>query len=86
MKVLRLHGTKDFRLHDESRPEPSPGESLVLDSEERTAAKNGNTNVLSIVSGDFVELDPGGATLTYQDATSGDPQASLVVKWRDRWV
>jgi L-iditol 2-dehydrogenase len=29
MKVLRLHGTQDFRLHDESRPEPGPGESLV---------------------------------------------------------
>jgi L-iditol 2-dehydrogenase len=29
MKVLRLHGTQDFRLHDESRPEPGPGESLI---------------------------------------------------------
>jgi L-iditol 2-dehydrogenase len=29
MKVLRLHGTQDFRLHNESRPEPGPGESLV---------------------------------------------------------
>jgi L-iditol 2-dehydrogenase len=29
LKVLRLHGTQDFRLHDELRPEPGPGESLV---------------------------------------------------------
>jgi len=64
----------------------NPGESLALDSEERTAVKNGVTNVLSFVSGEFVELDPGGATLTYQDETGGGPQASLAVKWRDRWV
>lgn len=29
MKVLRLHGTQDFRLHDEAKPEPGAGESLL---------------------------------------------------------
>jgi L-iditol 2-dehydrogenase len=29
MKVLRLHGEGDLRLHDEPDPVPSPGESLV---------------------------------------------------------
>ncbi len=29
MKVLRLHGVQDLRLHDEPVPEPGPGESLL---------------------------------------------------------
>lgn len=29
MKVLRLHGAKDLRLHEEPEPHPSPGESLL---------------------------------------------------------
>jgi len=29
MKVIRLHGPKDLRLHDEPEPEPGPGEALV---------------------------------------------------------
>ena len=29
MKVIRLHGPKDLRYHDEPEPEPGPGEALV---------------------------------------------------------
>jgi L-iditol 2-dehydrogenase len=29
MKVARLHGPRDVRLHDEPRPDPGPGEVLV---------------------------------------------------------
>jgi L-iditol 2-dehydrogenase len=29
VKVLRLHGAGDLRLHDEPRPEPGPGEDLL---------------------------------------------------------
>lgn len=29
MKVLRLHGTRDLRLHDEPAPDPDDGEALV---------------------------------------------------------
>ena len=29
MRVLRLHGKGDLRLHEEERPEPRPGETLV---------------------------------------------------------
>jgi len=29
MKVIRLHGPKDLRYHDEREPEPGPGEALV---------------------------------------------------------
>ena len=29
MKVARLHGPGDLRLHDEPRPTPGPGETLV---------------------------------------------------------
>lgn len=29
MKVLRLHGAKDLRLHEEPKPVPGPGESLI---------------------------------------------------------
>jgi len=29
MKVARLHGRRDVRLHEEPRPEPGPGEALV---------------------------------------------------------
>lgn len=29
MRVLRLHGRRDIRLHDEPRPEPGPGEVLI---------------------------------------------------------
>jgi len=29
VRVLRLHGTGDLRLHDEERPRPGPGETLV---------------------------------------------------------
>ena len=29
MKTLRLHGIQDIRLHNESKPEPGPGEVLV---------------------------------------------------------
>lgn len=29
MKVLRLHGAGDLRLHEEPKPEPGPGESLL---------------------------------------------------------
>jgi hypothetical protein len=62
------------------------GETLSLDSENRTAVKNGSTNVLSSVSGDFIELEPGTANIEYSDSTAGGPTASLLVKWRDRWV
>jgi L-iditol 2-dehydrogenase len=29
MRIARLHGQKDLRLHDEARPRPGPGEVLV---------------------------------------------------------
>ena len=29
MKVARLHGVRDLRLHDEPEPEPKPGESIM---------------------------------------------------------
>jgi len=62
------------------------GETLELDAENRTATKNGATNVLTSVSGDFIELEPGTANLQYSDSTPGGPAASLEVRWRDRWV
>ena len=63
-----------------------PLSAMELDSENRTATKNGTTNALASVSGDFIELDPGEASIEYSDATVGGPTATLEVKWRDRWV
>jgi hypothetical protein len=62
----------------------SGGAILELDSEERTAL-SGTTNLLSSVTGDFVELPPGGATLTCSDG-SPTHSGSIQVFWRDRWV
>ena len=35
MRVARLHGLRDVRLHEEDRPQPGPGEALVRASRAR---------------------------------------------------
>lgn len=62
------------------------GDVLELDSENQSATKNGDTNVLSSTSGDFVQLSPGSPVLEYSDENAAGRGASLVVTWRDRWV
>jgi len=62
------------------------GELIELDGEKRTATKNGTENVLNDISGEFVELTPDSAALTYTDSSTPAPNATLLVKWRDRWV
>ncbi len=63
-----------------------PGDKLAIDSEARTATKNGTENVLNATSGEFPELAPASASIEYSDETVGGPTGSLEIKWRDRWV
>ncbi len=62
------------------------GQTLYLDSESRTAVKNGSENVLAAVSGEFPRLSPGVTTLTYRDGPVSAHDAQLEVWYRDLWV
>ena len=59
------------------------GETLVLDCDAHTAARDGG-NALAFMSGDWPVLSPGETTLTYTDA--GGHTGSLRADYRDFWA
>jgi hypothetical protein len=72
-QVLRFHGTV------------AAGQFLEIDTRSRTATLNGVVSRRGLVSGDWFLLPPGPSELAF-DATVYDPDARLVVAWRDAWI
>lgn len=64
----------------------SPGETLAIDSDRRSALKNGTTNVLSQTLGEFPLLEPGGGELVYADDAASSHLGNLEIRYRDLWV
>jgi len=62
------------------------GDTLEIDSDRRTAVRNGTESVLSLMSGDFPLLSPGETTLTYTDCAGSSHSGTLQITYRDLWV
>ena len=59
-------GVRSIRFEDTL----NAGETLELDSDQRTAVKNGTENVLHLMNGKFPLLSPGSATITSEAVTA----------------
>lgn len=61
------------------------GESVVIDTNERTAFQ-GNQNVFGAFTGDWMRLDPGSNTITFNVGTGKTTDTQLIVAYRDAYL
>lgn len=63
----------------------SPGDALVVDSDQRTAILNGTVNVLNRAAGDFIRLYPDATRISWSEDVASSQQATLTIQYRSLW-